>query len=315
MSLPSLNILCQTQVDLVICGRPWADNLLSGLPKTYSFIPIHKQFFRDQKAVIRHRFLNEYPATQTYGLIFPNSFSSAAIFRFAGIRSAGYNSKGRSSLLSWDIARPNRALHNVQLKYLLTRTALERWKLLSNEKTSDAELTMRLPVTKYQRTLAHRALTQAGLSSQLFVLISPTATGLHKGKAKIWPGFDQITRRLQINGYKVVMCPTESEINMARDIAPTAYILPSLSLGAYAALASRSTLVICNDSGVSHVAAAVGASQITLFGVTQPHITRPWSSQAIVLGSEKGWPSIQEVEDAVLKLLDAYKQKKWGSKW
>ena len=74
-----------------------------------------------------------------------------------------------------------------------------------------------------------------------------------------------------------------------------------MSLGAFAALAARAGLVVCNDSGVSHIAAAVGAHQLTLFGVTRPGRTGPWSPEAYCMGSEHAWPSL----DAVLGQIDA----------
>ena len=74
------------------------------------------------------------------------------------------------------------------------------------------------------------------------------------------------------------------------------------TLGTLAALAKRSRMVIANDSGLSHVAAAVGAPQITLIGVTDPSRTRPWNPRAIVLGKEGAWPTLDEVLAAVKKL-------------
>ncbi|WP_262356629.1 glycosyltransferase family 9 protein, partial [Bordetella pertussis] len=46
-----------------------------------------------------------------------------------------------------------------------------------------------------------------------------------------------------------------AEVAEARRNAPSATLLPPLGLGAFAALAQRAALVVCNDSGVSHVAA------------------------------------------------------------
>ena len=71
------------------------------------------------------------------------------------------------------------------------------------------------------------------------------------------------------------MCPPPAETDEARRNAPTAQLLPPLSLGAFAALTARSALVICNDSGVSHAAAAASARQLTLFGVTRPAAPAP----------------------------------------
>ena len=79
---------------------------------------------------------------------------------------------------------------------------------------------------------------------------------------------------------------------------------PPTTLGNYAALAKRAELVIANDSGISHIAAAVGAKQITLIGVTTVERTGPWNEHARVLGSiEAGWPSVNAVLDAIDGLL------------
>jgi heptosyltransferase-2 len=100
------------------------------------------------------------------------------------------------------------------------------------------------------------------------------------------------------------MCPPVAEVEAARANAPDALLLPAMGLGAFAALTMRAALVICNDSGVSHVAAAAGARQITLFGVTQRDCTGPWSDKARCIGSEHGWPSIEEVVEMAMMLLN-----------
>src|SRR5690606_33131831 len=147
---------------------------------------------------------------------------------------------------------------------------------------------------------ASRALSQAGLASGGFVLIAPTATGLHKGRIKVWPGFDSLTRSLQARGLTVAMAPPEAERQAALDAAPTALLLPPLGLGAFAALTRRAALVICNDSGVSHLGAAAGARQITLFGVTDPARTGPWSNRAVRMGHMDAWPAAPDVLSTAL---------------
>ena len=92
---------------------------------------------------------------------------------------------------------------------------------------------------------------------------------------------------------------------MAKAACPDAKICPPTSLGTIAALAKHARVVIANDSGMSHVAAAVGANQITLIGVTNPVRTRPWNPRAIVLGSENGWPTVDEVLGAMKKIANA----------
>jgi len=300
MSLPSLALLGATGLPVVVCARPWARDLLEGVVK-HDFIPMRGHLREDRRAVREHRRAWAGGARRVRGLTLPDSLSSAAVFRLAGIPSAGYRDDGRSLLLRWPIAKPDAGLHAVQSWYHLTRSALQRWGLPAGAEQPGP--TLDLPITQHQQETADALLRDAQLRPQGFVLIAPTATGLHKGKIKVWPHFDTLTRALQAHGHHVVMCPPPAEVEEARRNAPTARLLPAAPLGAFAALTKQASLVICNDSGVSHVAAAADAAQLTLFGVTSPGRTGPWSPRAICLGSNGNWPAADEVEQAVNNLL------------
>ncbi|CAM4129825.1 glycosyltransferase family 9 protein [Bordetella tumulicola] len=300
MSLPSLSLLGSTGFPLVVCARPWARDLLEGVAK-HDFIPMRGRVQDDRRTVREHRRTWGMNAAHVRGLALPDSLSSAAVFRLAGVPSAGYRDDGRSLLLRWPIAKPAERLHAVQSWYYLTRSALQRWGLPADPEQPGPALN--LPMTPAHYAAADNLLRESGLANQVFVLIAPTATGLHKGKVKVWPGFDVLTRSLQSRGYTVVMCPPPAEIDEARRNAPTARLLPAVSLGAFAALTARAALVVCNDSGVSHVAAAANARQLTLFGVTDPNRTGPWSAHAVCVGSDGNWPAANVVERKACSLL------------
>jgi predicted lipopolysaccharide heptosyltransferase III len=53
-----------------------------------------------------------------------------------------------------------------------------------------------------------------------------------------------------------------------------------------AALFKRATLFIGNDSGPGHLAAAVGAPVISLFGPTDPNVWRPWGREHVVISKQ-----------------------------
>lgn len=302
MSLPSLSLLNATGIPLVICARPWARDLLSGMT-SHDFIPMKGKAKEDWSMVRQHRQSLGHRAHSVRGVTLPDSLSSAAIFRLAGIPTAGYRDDGRSFLLRWPISKPPSPIHAVQSWYYLTRSALDQWGLPSGN--PQPANTLHLPITDAQQSTANDVLHKAGLSNTPFTLIAPTATGLHKGKIKVWPHFDQLTRALQARGHIIVMCPPPNEVDEARRNAPTAKLLPSISLGAFSALTTRAQLVICNDSGISHIAAASHARQLSLFGVTSPALTGPWSPTATCLGSEGNWPTADEVEKKTCTLLQS----------
>ena len=301
MSLPSLQLACATGVPVVACARPWARDLLAALPLA-GFVPMSGKLMQDRAAVKadlqQHKLSGK---TGARGLLLPDSLSSAAVFALSGLRSAGYRDDGRSILLSWPISKPEPRPHAVESWYGLTRQALLAWGL-----SADAERprdTLGLPLTQTHHEHAEAACQAYGLMPGQFVLIAPTATGLHRGKVKVWPEFDAYTRALQQQGITVAMCPPPAEADDARRNAPTATLMAPLSLGAFAALTRRAGLVVCNDSGVSHIAAAAGAHQLTLFGVTQRERTGPWSPLASCLGQDGHWPAANDVLARTHELL------------
>ncbi len=53
----------------------------------------------------------------------------------------------------------------------------------------------------------------------------------------------------------------------------------------FAALCRRAALLIANDSGPSHIAAAVGTRVVALFGFSDPAIWRPWGEGHVVVSN------------------------------
>lgn len=298
MCLPSLQALLDTGVPVVACARPWARDLLSAYDLA-GFVEMHGRWREDRAAVDAYRKKSRH--VHTRGLLLPDSLSSAMVFKFAGVPSAGYRDDGRSLILRWPLRKPSASLHAVESWYHATSQALARWGLAAKSDGPGPRLGLKLSARNL--ALGQRALADAGLEPGRFVLVAPTATGLHRGRVKIWPHFDALTRDLQELGHVVAMCPPPSELAEARRNAPTALCLAPLHLGAFATLTTLAGLVVCNDSGVSHIAAAAGARQLTLFGVTERTRTGPWSPRATCLGSSTLWPTLGQVRDAVCELL------------
>lgn len=299
MALPALHLLRQVGYPLILVGRPWAKDLLAGLEPT-EFIALQGPLRRD--AGLLRSTLQAGKAGHVAGLCFPDSLSSALVFRWAGVRTAGYRDDGRSLLLSWPIAKPRQPMHVVQSYFYLARTALQHWGV-GHGLPEQPPATLDLPLLSAHEQAARSAMERAGLTQGRFVLLSPTATGLHKGRVKAWGHYQALAQHLQGRGWAVAVCPPPQEIDAARQAVPTALVIPSLPLGAYAALTRLAALVVCNDSGTSHVAAAAGSHQITLFGVTQPQRTGPWSPQAVCLGNDAQWPTLEHVADTALDNL------------
>lgn len=286
MALPTLGELEDAGHPLIVLGKGWAADLLAGhsgircakiIPKFWSA--------RNQVADL----VRQYPDAR--GLLLTNSLGSALQFRLGGLIACGYAGEGRSPLLGRAMVRTQGG-HEVQAFWRLARETTHWLGSRSLPEHAPAHLGLRL--AEIHRLNADHALTQAGVRGD-FVVLAPLATGTIAGKPKLWPGFPLLCRLLKESGSTVVACPGPGEEVACTQALPGAVLLPGLGLGAYAAVCARARLTVANDSGPMHLAAAVDAPVLGLFGVSDPGRTRPWSPRGIALGTAQGWPSVDEV--------------------
>ena len=127
------------------------------------------------------------------------------------------------------------------------------------------------------------------------IVLGPLSVGTTGGQSKRWSGFAELARQLADRGIVTVTCPGPGEEAAVMTAAPCAIPLPGLGLGAYAALCRLASLTVANDSGPMHLAAAVDAPVIGIFGPSRPARTRPWGAQSIWLGGDGVWPDLDTV--------------------
>jgi len=115
------------------------------------------------------------------------------------------------------------------------------------------------------------------------VLIMHPGSG---GKRKRWAleGFIRVGRWWQQHGKgKVLILLGPAEEGEAEGWRHIGEVENALSLLQVAALLSRVDVYLGNDSGVSHLAGAVGARGIVLFGPSHPHQWRPLGGALVVI--------------------------------
>jgi ADP-heptose:LPS heptosyltransferase len=126
---------------------------------------------------------------------------------------------------------------------------------------------LEFPVFADEEALAESLCRTHGLSASRFVCVHPGA----RLATRRWPveRFAALARELAGAGHRVVVTGTADEAalcaHVARAAGPGAVDLcDRTSLGVLAALAARARLVVCNDTGMSHVAAAVGTRSVVV---------------------------------------------------
>ena len=296
MTLPALRLLEASGFTPMLTGKRWAEDLMSGMG--WRFDPIEGHVTED---LHRIRYISNHLGPRPLGLLFPNSFSSALLFSIGRVRNAGFPTDGRRFLLDKVVEEPG-TMHEVERFFRLAHGAIKAWGGTPAWDSVPEELGMRLLA---RHEAAARNLMAEHDIPESFALLAPIARGLHHGKEKQWKHFNELCGPLRDMGIEPIVFPSVREEEANHAACPNARILPPTTLGNYAALAKRARIVIANDSGISHVAAAVSANQITLLGVTDPARTRPWNSKAVCLGNNTdGWPSLDEVLSALTRSLN-----------
>ncbi len=218
-------------------------------------------------------------------IVLPNSFKIALVCKLAKIpRVVGYERDGRSMLLSDKLLAPKD-----QGKYLPTPILNYYLGLARYLGAAQRDMRMELFVTEAQRQAAERILRDAGLDGSIdrpagsgggpLVLLNP---GASYGASKCWPAeyFAQLADTLvERDQATILLSAAPRERGIAQEIArqmknPSVDLSAhGLTLGALKELIRRCDLVITNDTGPRHIAAAMNTPVVTLFGPTDPRWT------------------------------------------
>jgi heptosyltransferase-2 len=239
---------------------------------------IESPFAHGELALSRRRALARELRGRGYAWAFvlPNSFKSALVPWLARIpRRIGYAGEARGMLLT-----DARRLDRKGLPRLVDRfvaLAVPPGRLVP---------TPPAPVLVPDAANAAAAMRTLGLSTRRPVAI--LCPGAEYGPAKRWPAehFIALARRFLDQGFAVWLLGSPNDQPAARPIARALADVRDLTgatdLGTAIDLLSLASVVVSNDSGLMHAAAAVGRPLIALFGSSSPRYTPPLSPLAHV---------------------------------
>ena len=296
LAVPTLQRLADAGHDLQLVGKGWAADLLAG-----HGWPVHTLGSSRGSRVQQLRTLRQaahaadsHTSERLNAVCFPDSFSSALDFRLAGLRALGHAYEGRSLLLGRAVARPA-GVHELAVYWQLADS------LLGWQAPLPTDIGLCLSPAHHAQAQALRA--AHGIEPGCIV-ICPFAGGTWNQQDKTWPQFTQlVARELPALGRRSVICPGPGEEAIASEHFAAATMLPSVGLGAYAALLADAALMISNDTGPGHMAAAVGTPLVSVHGPSDPALWRPWGPNVHLLGGQGRWPGLDEVVHAAQLLL------------
>jgi heptosyltransferase II len=292
LGVPALRLLRSHGFALQLVGRPWAVSLLSG-----EGWPIHVQPRTLRARVAQLRRLRERARgvdpdfdRGENALVMPISFSSALEMRLAGLRAVGYRHEARQWLLARAEPMPAPG-HELERHWQLA------CRLLRIEALPPRSIDLELSADCQSRA---RALLSAHALRPGFVVVCPFAGGQVDKQDKRWPRFAELAPKLLDRGVQLVACPGPGEDAEVAHWDPRMLRLPALGLDDYGALMKQAALVISNDTGPAHLAAAVGTPVLSVLGPTKAAQWAPWGPTAQVVQRWPGWPGTDAVADAVL---------------
>ena len=277
-----ITAMCRTPLSDLLEEDPEIDEIFS-FSKTSAF-----SRHSDRKGIIEKLQHGKYDL----GILLTNSLSSAWWFWQGKVENRiGFDSKGRKLLLTHPVPVPE----NVNQQHLVTTYK----SLLAPLGLPISTTPPRIFLSPKEIEQAKNLLRQHGIfDHHQMIGINPGAT---YGSAKCWlpERFREITRRLLADKEVfVIYFGDQATASLVKEISyglsPRVINLAGLtSLRELAALLTCCHVLLTNDSGPMHIAAALGVSIVALFGSTSKDVTGPFRSGVVIQKSVECSPCYQ----------------------
>jgi heptosyltransferase-2 len=209
--------------------------------------------------------------------VLPHSWKSALVPLFAGIRRRiGFVGEARYFVLTDAWPLDEMALPRM----------VDRFCLLAEPRGAKAPVISPIPTLATDPERSKVALVRLGLDGSRGVAL---CVGAEYGPAKRWPAahFAALAMRTAAAGFEPWLIGGPGDAPIGAEVAALAPAARDLtgqtSLGEAIDLIAAAGAVVSNDSGLMHVAAALGRPLVALYGSTSPAFTPPLSPGAVIL--------------------------------
>ncbi|MCX5824554.1 MAG: lipopolysaccharide heptosyltransferase II [Deltaproteobacteria bacterium] len=284
MTLPAVAAIRKTwpRARISILAKPWVAEVYRLSPDVDEIIPFAEPG-RHAGILGKWRLAGELRSYDfDCAILLQNAIEAAILARLAGIPlRAGYNSDGRGLLLTHSVRRTSaiRKVHQIDYYREMVRAL--------GCTTAGRNVHLR-PGKDYDET-AKRLLGQFGIGEgSPLIGIAP---GAAYGPAKKWlpERFSATADRLiDATGAQTILFGSGNDRESTAAVEKNARhrlidIAGKTNLKEAMALIARCTLFLSNDSGLMHVAGALGIPTIAIFGSTNPATTSPVGEKSVVI--------------------------------
>ncbi len=211
-------------------------------------------------------------------IVLPGSLKSALVPFFAKIKTrTGFVGESRHGLLN-DI----RVLDEQVLPMMV-----ERYASLAYPKNSVLPTPLPYPALLSRPENQQKAVQDLGLNTQREAV--GLCPGAEYGPAKRWPvsHFIDLAKKCVAEGLQVWIFGSAKDASIAQAIQAAVPehcvdLCGQTSLGQAIDLIAKTCFVVCNDSGLMHVAASLNRPLVCIYGSSSPHHTPPLSDKAAI---------------------------------
>ncbi|MFN2453757.1 MAG: lipopolysaccharide heptosyltransferase II [Pyrinomonadaceae bacterium] len=223
-------------------------------------------------------------------VLFQNAFEAALIPTLARVPARfGYATDNRRLLLTHSLELPawRDARHEVFYYMNIVRELEEQ--LYGASGILESAPVFALGVSEARKHEASEILRARGAhADRSFVALCPGSTN---SRAKRWPVNYYATladHLMERAGIDVVLVGAPDEASVSQDVAARMHRQPVIltghtSLAQLVAVLSLADLLVTNDTGPAHIAAALERPTLVIFGPTDPTTTRPYSEAAEIV--------------------------------
>lgn len=271
----------QPQQPIDVLAAEWSLPLISRMPEVRKGIAL--PFMHGELALAKRRQLGQRLRAENYrqAIILPRSMKAALVPWFAGIRRrTGFRGEVRFGLIN-DMRPLDKSLLDQTVKRFLALG-------LPLDEPLPAPPEPRLSVSAERQQIL---LSKLGLdTAKPVIAILP---GAEYGPAKCWPleYFAELAGQLHASGYAIWILGSANDVAAGERIAarvPVQNLCGRTELADAIDLLAMCHQAVSNDSGLLHVAAAVGLRVNAIYGSSTPAYTPPLSrlSRVHYLGIE-----------------------------
>lgn len=285
-------VMCHTLFKLLKLNNPaaiidvlapaWSQGILERMPEVHKSIVLpfkHGELNLKQRIIFGKKLRAE---KYHQVILIPNSLKSLIIPWAAKIpKKTGWNGKEwpRSMLLN-----DGRCLDKNNYPLMV-----ERFAALAFSKNAALPAELPWPKLLINSETRDQAVNKFALiidKAKPCLMIAP---GAEFGPSKRWPVayFAEVANRKMAEGWQVWLCGSPNDQDIANQIEkliskPCVNLVGKTTLSEVIDLMSLASVVLSNDSGLMHIAAAVDRPVVALFGSTSAVSTPPLSKQATI---------------------------------